>query len=148
MTKEQTIESVKKARIAHIRQMDKIAAVMKGEEIDNPTPVSKTECDFGHWLYGENNHVKKLIGSQFYEKLDLQHERWHSEYLRIYNIFFTQKKKGLFSKFFKRNSIDPLELDKAKLYYAELQETTEALLQALGAAERRLEALSETKFSD
>ena len=146
MTKENTIESIKKAREAHILQMDKIAAIINGENIDNPTAVSKKDCDFGHWIYDDSNHVKRLIGSQFYEKLDRQHEQWHIEYLRIYEIFFRGNKKGFLSKLLGGNSVDTLELDKAKLYYSELKATTEELLKVLAAAERRLGALSEAKF--
>jgi hypothetical protein len=147
MNKEQTLESVKKAREAHLLQMDKINALINGEKIENPTAVSKKECYFGHWIYDENSNVKGLIGSQFYEKLDQKHEQWHIEYLKIYNIFFKESnKKGLFSKLLGKKSVDPLELDKAKLYYTELKETTEELLKVLASAQRRLEALPETKF--
>jgi hypothetical protein len=148
MTKEETVEAIKKAREAHILQMDKIEAAIKGEKIENPTAVSKEECDFGHWIYDDANRVKELIGSQFYEKIDVKHEQWHMEYFRIYNIFFNDKnKKGFFSKLLGAKSVDALELDKAKLYYVEIKETTEALLQALASAQRRLEALPESKFN-
>ena len=146
MTKAQILESVKKAREAHLLQMDKIEAAIEGKAIKNPTAVSKKECDFGHWIYDESNKIKELIGVQFYEKLDAKHEQWHTEYLKIYNIFFKEKKKGLFSKLMGSSGIEPLELDKEKLYYTELKTTTQELLKALASAERRLEALSESKF--
>jgi len=146
MTKEQTIDSIKKAREAHELQMDKIEAIISREEVENPTAVEKTKCEFGQWLYADTNHVKEIIGHQFYENLDLQHEKWHREYIRIFNIFFKEKNKGFFSKLLGLKNIDPLELDKAKLYYAELQETTKELLKALGSAERRIGALNESKF--
>jgi hypothetical protein len=147
MTKEQTIEAIKKAKEAHELQMQKIEAAMNGKEIENPTTVNKTACDFGKWLYDEDNHMKEIIGSQFYTMLDSEHEKWHSEYARIYNILFSSKsKKGLFSKLLGKNRIDPMELDKAKLYYAELQVTTEALLKALASSQRRVSALPESKY--
>ncbi|QOP45037.1 CZB domain-containing protein [Sulfurimonas paralvinellae] len=147
MNKEQTLESVKKAREAHLLQMDKINAIINEEKVDNPTAVSKKECDFGRWIYDENSNVKQLIGSQFYEKLDNKHEQWHTEYFKIYSIFFNpKKKKGFLSKVLGSSGVDPLEKDKAKLYYTELKQTTEELLKALASAERRLEALPESKF--
>ena len=146
MTKEQTLESVKKAREAHLLQMDKIEAIIEGEKVENPTAVSKKECDFGRWIYDDTNHLKELIGRQFYEKLDAKHEQWHMEYTRIYNIFFKENKKGLFSKLFGNSNVDSLELDKAKLYYSELKTTTQELLKVLASVERRLEALNEAKF--
>jgi len=147
MTKEKTIESIQKAREAHMLQMNKIASIIKGENVDNPTAVSKNDCDFGHWIYDDSNQMKRLIGSQFYEKLDKQHNQWHTEYLRIYEIFFAGNKKGLLSKLLGRKSVDTLALDKAKLYHSELKVTTEELLKVLAAAERRLGALSESKFN-
>uniref|UniRef100_UPI002638B1BC CZB domain-containing protein n=1 Tax=Sulfurimonas sp. TaxID=2022749 RepID=UPI002638B1BC len=106
------------------------------------------QCDVGQWLYDEKYHLESLLGSQFYSELDAIHETWHLEYARIYKIFFSEKKeKGLFSKLFASSKIDPLELDKAKLYYAELNETTQKLLCILEKSQRRLSALNESKFS-
>jgi len=147
MTKEDALTAVKKAREAHELQMEKIDAALNGKEIANPTAVEKTKCEFGKWLYDPKNHIQEIIGSQFYENLDVEHEQWHREYLRIFNILFKNtKKQGLFSKILGKSAVDPLEVDKAKLYYAELQETTSRLLKALGSAERRISALQETKF--
>ncbi len=39
-----------------------------------------------------------------------------------------------------------MELDKAKLYYSELEVTTQELLKVLGSSERRISALPESKF--
>ena len=147
MTKEDALTAIKKAREAHELQMEKIDAALNGKEIENPTAVEKTKCAFGKWLYDPQNHIQEIIGSQFYENIDVEHEKWHREYLRIFNILFKNaKKKGLFSKILGKSSVDPLEVDKAKLYYTELQETTNRLLKALGSAERRISALQETKF--
>jgi len=45
------------------------------------------------------------------------------------------------------SSISDMDLDKAKLYYSELEITTQELLKALGSAERRMSALPESKFN-
>ena len=147
MTKEDALAAIKKAKEAHEAQMQKIETALNGKEVTNPTAVEKTKCEFGKWLYDPDGHVQEIIGSQFYENLDVEHEKWHREYLRIFNILFKgQKKQGLFSKILGKPAVDPLELDKARLYYTELQETTAGLLKALGSAERRISALQETKF--
>jgi len=147
MTKEQTLAAIKKAKEAHEMQMQKIEAAIEGKEITNPTSVEKTKCDFGKWLYAPENHMQEIIGSQFYHNLDFEHEKWHREYSKIYNILFkNQKKTGLFAKLLGKPAIDPLDIDKVKLYYSELQETTAQLLKAIGSAERRISALQESKF--
>ena len=147
MTKSETQEAIKKAKEAHELQMQKIEAAMNGKEIDNPTALNKTECDFGKWLYDDKNKMKAIIGNQFFTNLDIEHEKWHKEYTKIYHILFGEKnKKGLFARLLGKNSIDPMELDKVKLYYVDLQETTKRLLKILASSQRRVDALPESKF--
>ena len=145
MTKEETLAAILQAKKAHQFQMQKIEQAILGEKVDNPTALSKKECDFGHWLYGDIE-TKILLGEQFFHKLDIAHERWHYEYKRIYDIFFANEKKSFFSGIFSKSGISEMERDKAKLYYTELQETTKELLQILAACNRRISALNESKF--
>ncbi len=146
MNKEQTLEAIHKARLAHEAQMVKIKSVINGEEVSNPTAVVKTECAFGKWLYDEDNKVKKILGSQFYENIETLHARWHQEYINIFKICFKDKKQGFFSKILGKSAINDMELDKAKLYHSELVKTTSELLQALDVSKRRIQALSNSKF--
>jgi len=147
MTKNETIEMMKKVKEAHELQMQKIENAMNGEEIKNPPAVDKEACTFGKWLYNEENHIKEIIGSQFYAVLDLEHGKWHAEYSKIDAILFKGSgQKGLFSRFLGKKSIDPMQLDKIKLYYKELEEITQRLLKALASAQRRVSALNESKF--
>lgn len=146
MNKEQTLESIQNARKAHEAQMVKILALINGTKPENPTALSKTQCEFGQWLYDEKNRVREILGAQFYIKLDTLHAKWHTEYSRIFEMFFKEPKKGFFSKLLGSQELNPMELDKAKLYYAELKITTTELLKALGASERRIAALSESIF--
>jgi len=147
MDKIKSLEAMHNARKSHQQQMDKISAVINGNDIESPTAVAYTKCAFGKWLYNEDNHVKKTIGTQFFENIEVLHCRWHSEYLRIYDIFFKDKKKSFFSNILKSKKISEMELDKAKLYYSELLETTGKLLKAMDSAQRRIAALKESTFN-
>ena len=147
MDKEKTIGAIVNARKAHEIQMKKIAALLKGKEVENPTAVLKTECEFGKWLYDEDNHLKEVLGELFYSNLETLHSKWHVEYKRVFDIFFkNEKKKGFLSNFFNSDKIDDMELDKAKLYYFELEATTKELLRVITSSQRRIEALNEAKF--
>ena len=146
MDKEKTIEAIVKARKSHETQMKKIKTLISGREVDNPTSVAKTECDFGKWLYDENNYIKEVLGSIFYRNLETLHARWHTEYSRVFDIFFKEKKSGFFTKMFNSGKVTDMELDKAKLYYSELEATTNELLNAIASSQRRIEALPESKF--
>ncbi|MCD6258496.1 MAG: CZB domain-containing protein [Helicobacteraceae bacterium] len=147
MTKQQTLDSIQTARKYHEVQMQKISALVSGKTIVDPTSVSKRECAFGQWIYDEEKHLRVILGSQFYEAIEQLHGKWHEQYYKIYEIFFTKPKNGLFSKVLKLNKVSMLELDKAKLYYAELQQNTQELLKMMSISERRVMALSDSKFA-
>jgi len=147
MDKNITLESIQNAIKAHEAEMARIEDAILGNYVEDPVSTGKTQCPFGRWIYNENNHLKEILGAQFYNTIDEQHTKWHSEYLVIYNILFkNQKKQGFLSKMMKIKSIDGMELDKVKAYYADLQITTSELLKILGASERRVEAMSESRF--
>lgn len=146
MDKEKTLESIQNARKSHEAQMSKIKAAIDGEKVDDPTVVAKTKCAFGEWLYDDENHLRDILGSLFYDKMEVLHAKWHSEYFRIFEIFFKDEKKSFFSKILRSSKVSEMDLDKAKLYYSELEITTQELLKALGSSERRIYALPESRF--
>ncbi|WP_373004008.1 CZB domain-containing protein [Sulfurimonas sp.] len=146
MDKTKTLESIQNARRAHEAQMTKIKAAIDGEKVDNPTAVAKTKCAFGMWLYDDENHLRDILGSLFYDNMEVLHSKWHNEYFRLFEIFFKEQKKGFFSKILGSAKVSEMELDRAKLYYSELETTTQELLKALGSSERRIGALPESKF--
>ena len=148
MTKAETLEAIKRAKAAHISQMDKIKGAFRGATVKNPTSVSKIECAFGKWLYGESSDsIKNILGSHFYEQLDHEHEAWHAEYAKVYALLFEEKKGGFFAKVFSSGKPDTLALDKAKTYYVELEAITKQLLNTLDKSIRRLGAIDASKFS-
>ena len=146
MNKQEMIEAIEYARRAHIDQMNKIEALIEGKRVNGLTPIAKTKCDFGKWLYGDSENIRVVLGVQFFENLDLLHETWHVEYSKIYNIFFAESTRGLFAKLFSSNKINTLEIEKSKVYYKELQKATQDLLRALEVSQRRVLALNESKF--
>ncbi len=146
MDKNATLEDVKRVKKYHEAQMAKIEKLLDGGEVETPTPIAKTQCVFGTWLYAEGNHLEEIIGDMFFNELEEAHAEWHIEYIKIYNIFFKDKKKGFFSGLIGGNKVDPLELDKAKMYYHELQDYSKNMLDALATCERRMNAICETKF--
>ena len=147
MTKSESLEAIEKAKNAHIKQMEKIEAALNGISVEHPTAVSKLKCDFGKWLYGENREaLEHILGGLFYEELDKAHAEWHSEYAKLHALLFQEKKGGLLSRLFNANKVDTLSLDRAKAYFVELQKITKSLLLLLDKSQRRMSAVSESKF--
>jgi len=147
MNKEEMIIAIKRARKAHLEQMEKVVSLIEGEQVNDLTPISKKKCEFGHWLYGDEERMKKILGVQFYENLDSVHERWHIIYAKIYAVFSEEEEGGFFSKIFKKHKISSLEYEKAKVNCKDLEQITDDLLRLLDANERRVLALSESKFT-
>lgn len=148
MKKQKMLEELENAKHIHLKEMEKIADVLEGKEIDNPTPLGKMQCECGSWFYPNQEKMIQILGAQLFHRLDNAHEAWHKDYEKIYNIFFKEeKKRGLFSKLLGGNKIDAMTLDKAKLYYAELKSDTTTLLHEADAAIRRIKALNSSKFN-
>lgn len=148
MDKNKTLESIRDAIKSHESQMSKIESAINGRNVDNPTVISKTDCNFGLWLYNDKNNIRAILGTQFFDKIEALHAQWHIEYAKIFAIFFKEKKKGFFEKILNSNrKVDDMELDKAKLYFENLLEITQELLKILSASERRVDAMSENKFN-
>jgi len=146
MNKEKTLQSIQNAIKVHEMQIDKIMDAIEGKDVKDPIAVDKSDCEFGKWLYGPDNQLRSVLGSFFYDQIEVLHIRWHSEYAKIFDILFKTQKKGFFSKIMGTPKIDEMELDKVKLYFSELKITTKELLKVLGSSERRISALPESKF--
>lgn len=146
MDKSKSLTAIESARKSHELQMAKIEALISGKDVENPTAVAKTQCEFGKWLYNQDNRVKEILGTQFYTEIETLHGKWHNEYLRVFEIFFKDKKPKFFSIFTGASKIKVMDLDKAKFYYSELKVTTNELLRVLASSQRRILALSDSKF--
>jgi len=147
MTKTEMLQAIENAKHIHLEQMNKIKLEIAGKEVQNPTALGKMDCECGIWFYKNEKEMKSVCGLQLFERLDKSHEKWHIDYANIYNLFFKEEKKGLFSKIMGSGKRNEMKLDKAKLYFSELQKDTAELLSVSDSAIRRVSALKESKFS-
>jgi len=151
MDKIQTLNLIDKIKVSHELQMHKLELLMSGKDVESIAPLTKTECELGKLMYNNEEALRMVVGSLFYEKLDAIHEKWHNEYSNIFNIFdeyvkYKSSHKGLFSKLIGVKKISDMDMDKAKLYYSELKLTTQELLHVIDISRRRISALADTKF--
>lgn len=147
MNKRETLNAIEDAREAHIEQLEKVKLLIQGMHVKNLTPISKMKCQFGHWLYGDAQKMKDILGVQFYEDLDIIHEAWHLVYAKIYAIYIGEEKEGVFSRLFRKHKVvSAIEREKANLHFKDLEHATKDLLRVLDASQRRVQALNESKF--
>jgi len=147
MTRSEMITAIENAKSIHQAQMHKIELVIAGDEVENPTAITKTDCECGIWFFENEKLFIEILGLQLYKRLDEGHTKWHNDYANIYNLFFKEEKKGIFSKIFSFSDDKEMIADKAKLYYEELKVDTEELFKITDSALRRVGALSSSKFS-
>jgi len=141
--KEECIEQLERVKAAHLKLMNSIDMAIGGVDTHYYEPLSKYECTFGKWFYS-SDLAKIILGPQIYEKLEQTHAQWHQIYAKVYNLLFP--KKGLLGKIF-QGKPKPQDIDKAKAYYDDLQQLTNELVHKLEVAQKRAQALSETKFT-
>ena len=146
MNKQYMISALENARKSHKLQMRTIGSMIKGKEVTEKLEVDKHKCEFGKWLYDEDNHIKHILGSQFYTKLDEEHTRWHSECHKISDILSVKEKQGIISKLIGSNKEEQMKREKAGIYHEQIKIKTEELLKVLTSSQRRLEAMHDDKF--
>ena len=147
MTKEQMLVAIEDAEQIHLAQMYKIKSEIAGKKIENPTALSKKDCECGLWFHSNEEKMKTIFGLQLFDRLDKAHENWHYDYENIYKLFYVEEKKGIFSKILGSVQSNDMKIDKAKLYYSELKSDTDELLKVSEIAKRRVHALSDSKFT-
>ncbi len=146
MNKNETLKAILSAKKAHLDRMNRVNARLNSESDEELTIVSKKECGFGTWFYSDHK-LKSMLGTQFYDNLENLHSKWHIEYQKLYELCYkSRNKKGFVSKIVRRKTVSQMALDKARLYYSDLEITTSELVRAIDASYRRLNALNESYF--
>ena len=141
--KEQCIEQIESVKASHLKLMDSIDLALGGVDTHYYEPLSKYECTFGKWFYS-SDLAKIILGPQIYDRLEQTHAQWHQIYAKVYNLLFP--KKGVIGKLF-QSKPKPQDIDRARAYYDDLKELTNHLVHDLEVAQKRAQALSESKFS-
>ena len=152
MKKEDVIGHLRAAKAAHIKWVQKAKLLINGVDVqEDAIPVDSTECKFGKWFYSDGQMLNSLSNNplECMQKVETLHFQLHDNYLKIFNIYFSQdKKKGFFSKFFgsKRKELSDAETQLAHDHYEKMEEISKELLEEISRLERRLVAVSEEKI--
>ena len=136
----QDFENIKKQ---HQQQLLQIEFLLNNNRTKETIDKKDTFCSFNEWAL--DPALEKLLGLQIYQKLLTAHSQWHTYYQKILQILF-EENTGTFRKLFSSKP-SAQAIDKAKAYFDDLQQATNALEHAIVVCERRLNALSASKFS-
>jgi hypothetical protein len=152
MTKENVLSHLRAAKSAHIKWVQKAKLLIKGVNVkEDAIPVDSTECNFGKWFYSDGQILNSLSNNPLECMLTIEklHFELHDTYLYIFNIYFSQAKKGgFFAKLFgfKQRQVTAEEKKLAQEYYNKMEGISHLLLEEINRLERRLIAVPEDKI--
>lgn len=152
MKKEETLEYLRAAKVAHVKWVQKAKLLINGADVQEETiPVDATECNFGKWFYADGQMLNALSNNplECMQKIESLHFDLHDTYLHIFNIYFSKEKKGGFlSKLLglKRKKVSQGEIHLAQEYYDKLEGISGKLLDEINRLERRLIAIPDEKI--
>ena len=92
MDKQQTIETLRSAKKAHIKWRSYAQAIEMALDI-NANPVISTECEFGIWYYGDGQVLNHM---QAYRDMEKPHQAVHDIYMKMYKEKIKKINVGLF----------------------------------------------------
>ena len=153
MTKEDVLGHLRAAKSAHIKWVQKAKLLINGVDVkEDAIPVDSTECNFGKWFYSDGQILNALSNNplECMQTIERLHFELHDTYLYIFNIYFSQEKKGgFFAKLFglKQRVVTHVEEQLAHEYYVKMENISHELLEEINRLERRLIAVSEEKIS-
>ncbi len=150
MKKEKVLKQLIAAKEAHIYWVNKAESLIRGIEIEESIiPVKETDCKLGCWFYSERQKLSNLRNNP-QENVDLVeslHKNLHSEYAKIYYIYYVKDTRGFFSKLFKKKKkISENDKKIAKEYFENLSDISIDLLDEINRMQRRISAISPSEI--
>ncbi len=142
MTKQEALDTIKKAKLGHKRWMSYAKAIHMGIPVDKgAAPMIETECSFGKWYYGDAQ-----IFSEFptFQAIEQPHSMLHNKYMQIYKIKRKPLKTGLFTSKKSAQNKKNSELD---FQMKHLIQIADMLMDALNEFEREVKEMSDFDIS-
>lgn len=146
--KEKSIHNLHQARTAHIRWVNAIKLLVSGIEVSPDTiALSPTDSLFGKWYYDEAMLFSLGTSRMVLEEIEELLLSLHDKYMKIYPIYYGQKKKNLISGLLgAKSKASEHEIELSEHYYAEIIILSDKLKHKLRILESQLMSLGEDKF--
>ncbi len=121
MNKAAVIERIEEAKKSHLRWLELIKQLRKGEVESFTIPVRDDECDFGKWLLDEGVKLKRLEGFEILELIKKYHMELHENFQKIYEICYGSVLNLAFMKFLRiKKELSPQEKRQVKEAYKKI----------------------------
>lgn len=153
MKKDEILGHLRAAKSGHIKWVQKAKLLINGIDVqEDAIPVDSTECNFGKWFYEDGQVLNALSNNppECMQAIEQFHFQLHDMYMQIFNIYFSEEKKGgFFAKLFglKRKELSAAEEQLANDHYEKLEKISHELLDEINRLERRLIAVPDEKIA-
>jgi hypothetical protein len=146
--KEKIIHHLHEARIAHIRWVNSIKLLVSGIDIpESDIELSPTDSLFGKWYYTEAQLFADTNARMVLEEIESLFLSAHDKYMKLYTIYYANKKKGMFSALLgSKKSITSVEAEFSQQRYEEIVLLSDKLKQKLRIFETQLMSMNDEKF--
>ena len=153
MDKKEIVDQLRTAKSSHIKWLQKAKLLINGLPIkEDAIPIDSTECKFGKWFYTEGQKLNNMPNNALacMTTIENLHFDMHDIYLKIFKIFFSKPKQGIFFKIFglQKKELTVVELSTAKEYFLQMEIVSKDLLEELNRLERRLLAIPEDELNE
>lgn len=138
-SKEKNIDSLYKARTAHMQWLNYIKLLVSGLKLNSepPSPLLQ-DSKLGNWFYNEALHFAQFNSKQALDDMEVVMEALYNKYSKIYAIHF-EHKKNIFGM---KSSPSKNDLELASRYYQDIVLLSDKLKKILHTVERQMFALS------
>lgn len=147
--KEKSIHNLHQARTAHIRWVNAIKLLISGIEVSaDSIAISPTDSSFGQWFYDEAMLFSLGTSRMVLEEIEMILLALHDKYMKIYPIYFGNKKKGLLGGLLGgKTKASEHEIELSQHFYEEIITLSDKLKHKLRIFESQLVSLNDEKFS-
>lgn len=150
-TKEELIQELKDYATHHQSRLRVVDNAVRGLVPLEEACVKLFDCPIHKWMERRDSLLNKLYGTENVKALYARHDEWHETSDKICQILDlkNQRSGGLLGKVFgKKQEMREGELDRAKLYVAELKEITEQIDGTFERMIKRANAIQKDMFEE
>jgi hypothetical protein len=146
--KEKSIHNLHQARTAHIRWVNAIKLLVSGIDITAESiALSPTDSLFGKWYYDEAMLFSMGTSRMVLEEIEVLLLSLHDKYMKIYPIYYGQKKKNFISGLLgAKSKASEHEIELSLRYYEEIITLSDKLKHKLRILESQFMSLADEKF--
>ena len=147
MNRLEVIDRIREAKQAHTQWVGRAMGIISAPVVDkDEMPILHTDCDFGHWYYGDG---QMLSFSQPFQQIEMPHTELHSIHMEIFDKLFKEAKHSVFLKYFGRSRVQTVseKTEEAKQLLGRLEQTSNEIIDQIHSLENEIIELGDEDFA-